>query len=371
MDKEENAQIYRDLETAANQFTLKCLMLTVAIMALVWICNIIGVFIVDSQLTGIAFGSGICITIITVIVCKIVGISKPWVKYLLLFTSVLATSVVGAFLTYHALLISILPLLYSAQYNRKVVGIVYGMSVVSTFVTVMVGYFWGLCDANMLLLTVHTRSYYVNQLTNTLQNYNLNENPWITLPLYYVLPRVLILLCIVPVILHIADGIMRKAEREASLKRLSEMDEMTKLYNRNKYRIMVKEYYPTIPKVGVIFWDVNGLKLINDTKGHEYGDLLIMSVASLVREFVNDSAKAYRIGGDEFVLIMENVTEEQLEQHVRAWNYRLKEKNETSEFSISAAVGYSIGVGTDIEDTVKQADYYMYRSKSSRSHDEL
>lgn len=368
MDKEENAQVYRELETAANQFTLKCLMLTVAIMALVWICNILGIFIVDSRLTGIAFGSGICIMTIAVIVCKIVGISQSWVKYFLLFASVLAITVVGTLLSYHAVLISVLPLLYSAQYNRKVVGVVYGMSVISTFVTVMAGYFWGLCDANMLLLTVHTRSYYVKQLLDTVQYNMLNENPWITLPLYYVLPRVMILLCIVPVILHIADGIVRKAEREASLKRLSEIDEMTKMYNRNKYRAMVKDYYPTIPKVGVIFWDVNGLKRINDTKGHEYGDLLIMSVASLVRELVDDTAKAYRIGGDEFVLIMENATEEQLEERVRKWNCRLQKKNESSEFLISAAVGYSTGLGTEIENTVKQADHYMYLRKSNRAH---
>lgn len=365
MDKEENAQIYKELETAANQFTLKCITWTAVVMFFVWICNIVGIFIVDPKLMGIASSASICIVIAARIICKIAGLSKPWVKYLLLLASVVSTSVVCIFLTYHALLLCILPLLYSAQYNRKVVGIVYGMSVVSTFVTVMTGYFFGLCDANMLLLTVNNRSYYEEQLLHTFQ-YSLNENPWITLPLYYVLPRVLILLCIVPVILHIADGIMRKAEREASLKRLSEIDEMTKMYNRNKYRIMVKEYYSTIPKVGVIFWDVNGLKLINDTKGHEYGDRLIRSVASLVREFANDYAKAYRIGGDEFLLILENATEEQLEELVRAWNCRLKEKNETSEFQISAAVGYSIGPGIDIENTVKQADHYMYRRKSSR-----
>lgn len=370
MEKVENSEIYVKLETAANQFTLKCLLSTVAVMAIVWFLNIIGVFIVDYRLAEAGFGFGIATLLITGIVCKVCGISKFWIKYFLLFMIVLATTVLGIMLTYHTVLLCVLPLLYSAQYNRKMVILVYLMTAVGTFVSVMAGYFWGLCDANMVVLTVNSRSYYVDDLTKVVQFGPLNEHPWITLPLYYVLPRIIILFTMIPVVLHIADGIVRKAEREAELKYFSEVDDMTKMYNRNKYRQMIKEYYPTVSRIGVIFWDVNGLKETNDSKGHEQGDRLITSIATLIRELMGDHARAYRIGGDEFVMIIEETSEKELEQFVAQWKDALKQKNDESDFALSAAMGYASGNGRDIEKIIKRADHDMYKEKQQKTEQE-
>lgn len=370
MGKVENSEIYMKLETAANQFTLKCLFSTAVIMVAVWFLNIIGVFVLDYRLAEVGFGCGIAILLITGIVCRVCGISKPWVKYFLLFMIILATTVLGVMLTYHTVLLSVLPLLYSAQYNRKMVMLVYGMTAVGTFVSVMAGYFWGLCDANMVVLTVNSRSYYVNDLTKVIQFGPLNEHPWITLPLYYVFPRMIMLFTMVPVVLHIADGIVRKAEREEELKYFSEVDDMTKMYNRNKYRQMIKEYYPTVSRIGVIFWDVNGLKETNDSKGHEQGDRLITSIAKLIRELMGDHAKAYRIGGDEFVMILEDATEEELDQFVAKWKDTLQQKNQGSDLVLSAAMGYAIGNGCDIEKIIKRADHDMYKAKQHETKQE-
>lgn len=178
------------------------------------------------------------------------------------------------------------------------------------------------------------------------------------------------LFTMIPVVLHIADGIVRKAEREAELKYFSEVDDMTKMYNRNKYRQMIKEYYSTVSRIGVIFWDVNGLKETNDSKGHEQGDRLITSIATLIRELMGDHARAYRIGGDEFVMIIEETNEEELEQFVVRWKNALRQKNDESDFTLSAAMGYAIGNGRDIEKIIKRADHDMYKKKQQKTEQE-
>ena len=359
----------QELEEKANIFSLKCLVFTEVIHAVVWILNILNIFIVDSDLMLRSFLSSFAVMVIPIVVCKIAGLKRPWIKYFIMFALIVSITIVSANLTYHALLLIVLPLLYSAQYcSRKMTYFAYALSVLSMYIAVMAGSFCGLCDANMAAITIHPLSEYCNEVTGQLEFGTVNSNPWLTLPLYYVLPRSLLLLLFVPLIRHVSDTIAERAVRERDLIRMSEVDEMTSLYNRNKYNEMIEEYYPAVASVGVIFWDINRLKTTNDTMGHEYGDYLIASVAESIKKVTGDKRKAFRIGGDEFVMIVEDATEELIKEILEKWARRMENKNNVSKIKISAAVGYALGEGAHIEDVVRRADAAMYAEKKEQYH---
>lgn len=162
---------------------------------------------------------------------------------------------------------------------------------------------------------------------------------------------------------RISDNIAKRAIREQTLSRLSEEDGMTSLYNRNQYIKMIQEYYPAIQNVGVIFGDVNGLKETNDTHGHEYGDYLITSISDSILKITEENKKAYRIGGDEFVMIVEDATEEIIQTILNKWSKEIKKKNEISNIKISVSVGYALENGTEMEEIIKKADENMYLEK--------
>lgn len=361
-------EAHHTIETQANLFTLRCLLFTMLILLSVWFLNIVGIFIVDSQLMNAGFISTLIIMILLMIFCAIAGTEKPYVKYVILFAVVLCTTAIGITLTYHSVLLSALPLIYSVQYSqRKVVYYTYFLTVISMFAIVMGGYYFGLCDANMALLTTDSLSHYMNFYSgNTVvTELALNPNPWVTLPLYFVFPRCLLLFSFVPIIQKVSTSIAANAVRSANLKKLSETDEMTGLYNKNKFNQMVQDYYPSIPTVGIVFWDINNLKNINDTFGHSTGDLVISAVGETIQRLITDSIKAYRIGGDEFIMIVENPEDDEMESLVHQWHRICEVRNSISKIPISVAMGYSLGVGSEISSLFKEADANMYENKKS------
>lgn len=353
-----------DIDFKVNKYTLRCLAFTLVSMGVIWIANICDIFIVNNELLSTGFTYATTIIVFTLILGRAVDLHKPWVKYVLLFTTTLAITVVGATLSYHAVLLIVLPVLLAAQYtSRKVLAYTYILSILGIFASVMGGYFQGLCDANMLLLTVEKTEYYINQFSGMVEIPINNTNPWYTLPLYYVIPRSILLLCLLPVIQSISKNIMGYAEYAVSMKQLSERDEMTGLYNKNKYLEMMEKVYPKLDTVGVIFWDVNNLKRINDTMGHAQGDYIIASVSGIIKELTDNRKRAYRIGGDEFVMIIENPGKGEIDEVLRCWSRHLEQRKNFSTIEISVSMGAAWGSGKDVAQVEKEADEAMYQQK--------
>lgn len=354
---------YASLEAKANRFTVVCLIITYFIMGVMWILNLLGIFIVQKSLMNYGFFLLSVVMLILVAVCNLVGYDKPWLKYVILTFAVLMTTVLSIALTYHMIIASVLPLIYAIQYSdKKLLFYTYALSVIGIFASVMGGYYLGLCDANMVLLTTSTLDEYVDAAGITHFG-PVNDNPWVTLPLFYAFPRSIILLALIPVLLHVSNGMAKRELKGLYLQRMSEIDDMTQLYNKNKYLSMIKEHYPAIKEVGVIFWDVNGLKETNDTLGHVMGDKLIAAIADSIRGFTNDKCRAYRVGGDEFIMICEDENELKMNEIVNEWNKIIAENNKESEIPLSAAVGYAAGKGENIGAIIKRADDRMYANK--------
>lgn len=140
--------------------------------------------------------------------------------------------------------------------------------------------------------------------------------------------------------------------------RASSIDMLTGLKNRNEYIRRYNELKDSRPDtLGVIFIDINGLKQLNDTCGHERGDAVIRRTAECIKR--HSKGHAYRIGGDEFVVLWENIEEEKFNATIE----ELKEEfRDESEYSISMGSVWQEG-DIDIEKQVKMADSYMYEAK--------
>lgn len=138
------------------------------------------------------------------------------------------------------------------------------------------------------------------------------------------------------------------------------IDMLTGLKNRNEYMRKFNELKKNKPQsLGVIFIDINGLKQMNDTKGHEYGDAMIRKTAECIRKYTSENA--YRIGGDEFIALWEDISKKEFYDKVEMLR---KEFDGIREYSISMGNIWQDGE-IDIQKQVKKADASMYKAKQA------
>src|SRR5690606_19643177 len=99
-----------------------------------------------------------------------------------------------------------------------------------------------------------------------------------------------------------------KVDRQI-LERMAYEDSLTGLPNRNEM-LRSFEKMSKNAEIAVLYIDLDQFKNINDTLGHHVGDLLVKEIADRLLPLLNDFQQIYRIGGDEFLVIMENGTED-------------------------------------------------------------
>ncbi|NLZ45587.1 MAG: bifunctional diguanylate cyclase/phosphodiesterase, partial [Clostridiales bacterium] len=150
-----------------------------------------------------------------------------------------------------------------------------------------------------------------------------------------------------------------------NLEKLSYIDDLTQLFNRNKYIEDITELEKNIPEsLGVVFLDLNGLKIANDKFGHDYGDVILKKVAKLLMRIFKKNHNIYRIGGDEFIIFSPNISKKSF--------YTLTERLRTSVGEgkdISASIGTTWGNNDyNVCDLIKHADDLMYANKQSFYH---
>lgn len=143
---------------------------------------------------------------------------------------------------------------------------------------------------------------------------------------------------------------------------LSSIDLLTGVKNRNSMNNRVTEFtsknYKKPKSLGIIFTDLNGLKQVNDTKGHDAGDLLIKKASELLNKvFVDD--EIYRAGGDEFMIISENCKLKTVEEKVAELR-KLCDSDPDVSFSIGWCFDDS---DMDILNDMSIADSHMYADK--------
>lgn len=355
-------------EAIANKYVIHCMSITMLILTGIWFLNIIDIFLVSKSVMGVSTGLSLAVYIVGMIFWHCIGIDKKCMKYFIILWTVIVMTIMGTGLTYHAILSSVLPILFCSLYSSKKL-IVYTtvLTVISTFVVVFVGYHVGICDANMTLLTGEPLSVYLDD-NGMFTRTDVNSGVVWTLSLFFVLPRCLIYMMCTVVCYNIGKIIRNNVNHAKHMEMLAEIDGMTGLYNKSKYLSMFTNVFDSVEHVAVIFWDINNLKITNDTQGHEAGDLLIRAVADAIHIFVNDDRKAFRVGGDEFVMIMNNAKEADATKLIDEWNLHIDKLQQNFPYELSASIGYACGRGVDLQKIIETADHMMYENKK-KYHD--
>lgn len=140
-------------------------------------------------------------------------------------------------------------------------------------------------------------------------------------------------------------------------------DDLTGIHNRTAYSNHIEELEKSdkVKGTGIILFDVDDFKAINDKKGHLAGDEVLKFVAeALVRVFPSPKCEVYRIGGDEFAVITRKTTEQQIIQLLIKFRDVLEKYGE-----IRLSNGYSV-VEDDVKSSFKNADEMLYADKASK-----
>lgn len=355
-------------EITANRYAIRCNTITQGMIFVIYLLNSLNIFIIDLRVTTICLISSLVVYLLGISVCLKFDISKPWMKYFIItWTVILITCVTTAF-TYHAVIASVLPIIYTSMYSSsKLKKYTIIAVIISTIITVYGGYFIGICDANMVLLTASPFSNYVGSNNTFSLNY-INDNLPLTLTLFYVFPRSILYTVLAFVCSKISKIITENTNYATEMRHLAERDQMTGAYTKSKYLSMIENEYKYEKSIGIIYWDINYLKQVNDTLGHEYGDKLIFGIANSIRKFNNENDKTYRIGGDEFVMVMRGATEKSIKDKVNKWKEYIKNAEPIGDIPLSASYGYAWGEGKNIDQVIRNADQMMYDNK--RQHHE-
>lgn len=163
-----------------------------------------------------------------------------------------------------------------------------------------------------------------------------------------------------------------KAIRYAALNRALQkkvyLDEATGLPNKNKCEELLSDFSLLEESIGVCVFDLNNLRIINNSMGHEMGDEYIRRFAVLLRESVPEEYFVGRAGGDEFIAIMKNQSHEQMQEILKrlrahVWKY----SEDHTDMPISYAAGYALS-GDQEDCTMRtlfaEADKNMYINKN-------
>lgn len=138
----------------------------------------------------------------------------------------------------------------------------------------------------------------------------------------------------------------------------TQMDSLTGMYNRETFY----RDFPRMDKTtdGIIQFDLNGLKYINDTFGHHEGDVALASISRIILKTANRGMYAYRLGGDEFIVLANNCSVLEMLDIVKRIREQIRETN------YYCSIGYAYRQNRDIslKDLSKEAEKMMYEDKT-------
>ncbi len=164
--------------------------------------------------------------------------------------------------------------------------------------------------------------------------------------------------------------LLRAREAEERLQYIGFHDSLTGLYNRAYFELKVRHFEKNISRVGLLICDLDGLKMVNDTLGHDSGDQLLIEAAKILRACFNADDIVARIGGDEFAVIVPDGDDSMLKKAKGAILCCINSYNNNKpQVPMSMSVGYSTAAdfGVPINDLYKEADNNMYREKLYQS----
>ena len=170
--------------------------------------------------------------------------------------------------------------------------------------------------------------------------------------------------------LWVFEDVTEQRRASEDLVRLAERDPLTNLYNRRRFHDALESSLAGAQRgqtqIGLMMFDLDGFKPINDELGHQTGDEVLVAVAVSIRRVVRRNEQLFRVGGDEFAILIAEANElalQELAQRVVTEVAGIK----VAGASISASVGYACYPedASSVDALVAAADSAMYRAKSA------
>ena len=162
-----------------------------------------------------------------------------------------------------------------------------------------------------------------------------------------------------------------------TLQTMSETDFLTKLYNRNYFYKRIKSIQALAKrndyKYGIIMLDIDYFKRVNDTYGHEIGDITLVSISQTLLQSAREYDVVCRWGGEEFLIIVQNTTADELYTFAQRIKQAVKSNpivvpDTITEFNITVSIGISFSTSKNIENVDKiihNADQNLYKAKEN------
>jgi len=174
---------------------------------------------------------------------------------------------------------------------------------------------------------------------------------------------------------HLEKEIANKETLANQLEKIAKYDQLTGLANRylflSELELLVKEAHLLHKTFSLLFIDLDGFKLINDTYGHDVGDRLLQIVAQRIQQQVRSDDMVARLGGDEFTVVLRNLDEtKKLQELTIELIDEIQKVIQIDDFQIY--IGASIGIyifdnsiKESFQDIIAKADIAMYESKKA------
>lgn len=161
---------------------------------------------------------------------------------------------------------------------------------------------------------------------------------------------------------------IRVGMKAQEYEQLAYHDQLTGLYNRTAYEEYIHSAEFDLTDCIVLVMDLNNLKICNDKLGHDKGDVYIRECAKLIREKFGDIGRCYRVGGDEFYVLLEGSTEAMCRERIEELKENVRSSNVLGEeFRMGIACGYmkyDSNHDRNIDEMVRRADKAMYKDKT-------
>ena len=172
----------------------------------------------------------------------------------------------------------------------------------------------------------------------------------------------------------ISLDITKQKDFETKLNFLAHYDTLTSLPNRIlfqdrlKHAIAYSKRYGK--KIALMFLDLDNFKTVNDTLGHDYGDLLLVEISKRLKNSLREQDTVSRLGGDEFTIILEGIRDDVYtsvvaQKIIDVISQPLKLKDKTVYVGVSIGISIYPDDGRNMEELIKNADMAMYKAKES------
>lgn len=365
-----NKNIYiQETEVKPNKYAILVLQVFIIGALTCWLMNELDLFRVgDLEMrVGSSISVLLCGVPITLLRLSPKRMEDPKTKYIVMTCATILTYSTSTLLTFHTTILLLFPIFIAMLYRSKELGIYALVSSLScTIISPILScllHAWDVPLFQELILIQTGGNAIIEGATNVVDMIAIRK-----ILLYIVFPRLIMVGSCAYLMFYVINLSVNHVENQVKLNEISHHDALTGLYNQNYYKEVIKSN-DFKDQVGVIFFDVNGLKTANDLNGHEYGDLLLAKCASSIVNNLDETCEAgFRIGGDEFVVISENANQDYIENKIKLWNRTIDEINEENKrlfngLHCSMAIGYAIGDFKNIEELVKEADSKMYDNK--------